>query len=147
MWWGRRDLNSHGFPHMHLKHARIPIPPRPQTLNFQINDYLFAGASCGGFVSSVLLFALVVSVFTAALVFVAAFAFVSTFAFVLALASTLALVLASGAGVASAEESLVVCKTETLPVKAGIAKSKAETIKRVAAIIVSFDKIVVAPRG
>ena len=142
MWWGRRDLNSHGFPHMHLKHARIPIPPRPQTLNFQINDYLFAGASCGGFVSSVLL-----SEFTAALVFVAAFAFVSTFAFVLALASTLALVLASGAGVASAEESLVVCKTETLPVKAGIAKSKAETIKRVAAIIVSFDKIVVAPRG
>ncbi len=25
LWWGRRDSNSHGLPHMHLKHARIPF--------------------------------------------------------------------------------------------------------------------------
>ena len=38
-------------------------------------------------------------------------------------------------------------KTETPPCKAGIAISKAESIKTVAAAIVIFDKTVCAPRG
>ena len=29
-WWGRRDLNSHGFLHVILSHARMPIPTLPQ---------------------------------------------------------------------------------------------------------------------
>ena len=27
--WGRRDLNSHGFLHVILNHARLPIPTLP----------------------------------------------------------------------------------------------------------------------
>lgn len=41
----------------------------------------------------------------------------------------------------------VVCKTEMLPVKAGIASRSAVSIKVVAAAIVIFDKIVAVPRG
>ena len=29
-WCGREDLNLHAYGYMHLKHARLPIPPRPQ---------------------------------------------------------------------------------------------------------------------
>lgn len=133
---------------MHLKHARIPIPPRPQTY-FIINrkatlkflcakNYLFAGAVS-------VTFPFVLPFAGAVLVAV----LLATLAFTLAFTSTLALLLASGAsaGAVSVGSALVVCKTETLPVNAGIAKSNAETIKTVAPIIVSFDRIVVAPRG
>ena len=52
------------------------------------------------------------------------------------------------AGVVSAgEDSEVVDKTETSPVKAGMASNKAEIIKTVAATIVIFDKTVAVPRG
>ena len=65
-----------------------------------------------------------------------AFALTSTFEFT------------SVAGAFSAGASaVVVCKTDTFPVKAGIARNKAESIKTVAAPIVIFDKIVCAPRG
>lgn len=70
-----------------------------------------------------------------------ALAFVST--------ATLALVFASvnGIGVTSVAVSALVSRTEMLPVSAGIAKSRADSIKTVAAIIVIFDKIVCEPRG
>ena len=29
-WWGRRDSNPHGFLHVILNHARLPIPTLPQ---------------------------------------------------------------------------------------------------------------------
>ena len=38
-------------------------------------------------------------------------------------------------------------KTDTFPVKAGMARKSAESIKVVAAAIVSFDKTVAVPRG
>jgi hypothetical protein len=78
-----------------------------------------------------------IAVFEATLVFTVelTLAFASTFEFV------------SAAGVVSPEFSVVVCKTEILPVKAGIAKNKADSIKTVAAPIVIFDKIVCDPRG
>jgi hypothetical protein len=38
-------------------------------------------------------------------------------------------------------------RTDTLPVTAGIARNKAESMKTVAAVIVTFDKTVAVPRG
>ena len=51
------------------------------------------------------------------------------------------------AGVDSTGVSPTVSSTDMLPVSAGIAKSKADSIKVVAAAIVIFDKIVCEPRG
>ena len=31
LWWAREDLNLQALRHMHLKHARIPIPPLART--------------------------------------------------------------------------------------------------------------------
>ena len=41
-WCGREDLNLHAYGYMHLKHARLPIPPRPQnrTPRTSSNTYL-----------------------------------------------------------------------------------------------------------
>jgi hypothetical protein len=80
---------------------------------------------------------------TFALIVALAFASVKEFVF----ESTAVFAFASSAGADSSVASAVVCKTEMFPVKAGIAKSKAESINVVAAIIVIFDKIVCAPRG
>lgn len=55
--------------------------------------------------------------------------------------------LASATGAVSAGVSVIVCKTEMFPVKAGIARKSADSIKTVAATIVIFDKIVCEPRG
>ena len=84
-----------------------------------------------------------VAVFVAALVLVAVFAsvFAGTSTFVFAGIATLAFVFAS------VLDSEVVCKTDMFPVKAGIARSNAESIKMVAAPMVIFDKIVAVPRG
>jgi len=69
------------------------------------------------------------------------FASTATFAFV----STLAL--ASITGADSTGASPTVSRTEMFPVSAGIAKSRADSIKTLAAAIVIFDKIVCEPRG
>ncbi len=50
LWWGRRDLNSHGLPHMHLKHARIPIPPRPHKTALSIVNRVFQSVTLFVFV-------------------------------------------------------------------------------------------------
>ncbi len=81
--------------------------------------------------------------FTATFAFTAVFKFVSTFAF----ESITAFVLVFATGAVSVWFSALVCKTEILPVKAGIASSKADSINVVAAAIVIFDKIVCNPRG
>jgi hypothetical protein len=94
-------------------------------------------------------------------VYVIVFAFVTTITFdgkLLALAETFAstaalafvstLAFASDAtGTDSDGVSPTVSKTETFPVSAGIAKSRADSIKTTAAAIVIFDKIVCEPRG
>ena len=36
---GRRDSNPQALRHMHLKHARIPIPPRPPKIIQTIRTY------------------------------------------------------------------------------------------------------------
>ncbi len=92
-----------------------------------MKDYLFVGA------------------FSVVLVLVAVFVFVSALA--LTLASTFVFASDATAGAVSVGVSPTVCKTETFPVKAGIEIISADSIKTVAAIIVSFDKIVVVPRG
>ena len=79
--------------------------------------------------------------FDAELMLMFAFVSIATLAF----ASTLTL--ASGVTVDSDGVSPTVSKTEIFPVSAGIAKSKADNIKTVAAAIVIFDKIVCEPRG
>lgn len=61
-------------------------------------------------------------------------------------------VLASTAGFAvfavlAAVPSGLLDKTETLPVKAGIDKSSAESMNRMAAVIVTLDRTVAVPRG
>ena len=48
---------------------------------------------------------------------------------------------------ASAGVSGLLFKTETFPVKAGIANNNADNINKVAALIVTFDKTVAVPRG
>ncbi len=136
-WWERRESNSHGSLHMHLKHARIPIPPRPQILFSQISVYFAFGAF--------------------AAVFVAVFAGVATFEtfviggtvtgeieFASAFELTLAFVFAAGDSVVV---SGFVDKTETPPFNAGIASINADNIKTVAATIVVFDKTVAVPRA
>ena len=53
----------------------------------------------------------------------------------------------AGAVVSVEEDSEVVDKTETSPVRAGIESIKAESIKTVAATIVIFERTVAVPRG
>ena len=87
------------------------------------------------------IFAFVVFVFIVAFTFAA---LASTFELVV-FASTFVLALVFAAGVSV--EELVVERTETSPVIAGIANSKAESIKTIAALMVSLDKTVAVPRG
>ena len=56
-------------------------------------------------------------------------------------------VFVAGVVVSVEEDSEVVDKTETSPVKAGIASISAESIKTVAAPIVTFERTVAVPRG
>ena len=130
-----------------LKHQ--PLYRRKQTTLLTIN-YWFAFADV--FVFDTVLAAVFVFVrefvFTTTATFdgrlltsVETFASTATFAFV----STLAL--ASVTGVDSDGASPTVSSTEIFPVSAGIARSKADSIKTVAAAIVTFDKIVCEPRG
>lgn len=61
-------------------------------------------------------------------------------------------VLASAAGfvvfaVFAAGASGLLERTETLPVRAGIDKSNAETMNRIAAVIVTLERTVAVPRG
>ena len=58
-------------------------------------------------------------------------------------------VFASTAGLAvfAAGASGLLDRTETLPVNAGIDKSRAETMNKIAAVIVTLDKTVAVPRG
>ena len=74
-------------------------------------------------------------------------AFVSTLALAVTFAFVSTLALASTTGADSVGVSPTVSRTEMLPVSAGIAKSKADSIKTTAAAIVIFDKIVCEPRG
>ncbi len=89
------------------------------------------------------------AVFDPTVIFVLAFA--STTVAVLFIVDVFASLVAAADGAVSssavAGASDVVCKTETFPVNAGIAKSSAESIKTVAAPIVILDKTVCAPRG
>jgi hypothetical protein len=39
-WCGRRDLNPHDLRHWNLNPARLPIPPRPQTLRATYRLYI-----------------------------------------------------------------------------------------------------------
>ncbi len=89
------------------------------------------------------MFAFVVFAFTAAFI-LAVFASTATLVFAV-FASTVVLALVFAAGVSVDE--LVVERTETSPVIAGIAKSRAENIKTIAALMVSLDKTVAVPRG
>ena len=79
------------------------------------------------------------------------FAFVSagTAMFVLASADSAVFALASDVFefVESTGASGLLVKTEMLPVNAGIASNKAESMNSVAAPIVTFDKTVAVPRG
>ncbi len=123
------------------------------------------------FISKIYLFAFFAAfvfamfVFAALFVFAAAFVlalvgaftfafgrlFVSTTIFVLAIfASTFVFAVFASvfAGcVFSVVDSLVVDKTEMSPVSAGIASNKAESIKQVAAAMVTFESTVAVPRG
>jgi len=54
---------------------------------------------------------------------------------------------AAGAAGVSAGASGLLESTETLPVRAGIESRSADSIKRIAAVIVSFDSTVAVPRG
>ncbi len=145
-----------------LEPARI-APHAPQTCaatNYATSawkifkNYLFALALLV-FAAAFDVFALFAVEFTFAFAFVfvgvtafafVVFAFVLTATFVFAVfASTFVLVFVFAAGVSVVE--VVVDKTETSPVNAGIAKSRAESIKQVAAPMVSFDKTVAVPRG
>ncbi len=73
--------------------------------------------------------------------------FDATFELTKLLSVALTFAFASVAGAFSTGVSVVVCKTETFPVKAGIARKSADSIKTAAAPIVIFDKIVCEPRG
>ena len=121
------------------------------------NSYFFAGALAGAFAGA-LTVGLSAGVFAAG---PAAFAFESAGTAVFALASTRAFASASGGAAVFAfasdvlafefDESVVASglpdKTETLPVKAGIARKRADNMNVVAAMIVTLDKTVAVPRG
>jgi hypothetical protein len=53
----------------------------------------------------------------------------------------------SAGDVVSAGVSLVLCKTETFPLKAGIEIIKAEIMNIAAAVIVTFERTEAVPRG
>jgi uncharacterized protein involved in propanediol utilization len=142
-----------------LRHLGLEIEANNSaSLNFQFKNYLFDGSVCAGLGSSILFetFALTdeefVAVFVNSFVLVMIIVFAALFVFGVA---TLAFVFASitlaefefVSVVVEDGESLTVSSTEILPVNAGIAKSKADSINVAAAIIVILDKIVCAPRG
>jgi hypothetical protein len=76
-----------------------------------------------------------------------ALVFVSTTAFAFVFTSTFAFASGATIGTSSVGASGFVVKTDIFPVKAGIARSNADSINVVAAAIVIFDKIVCEPRG
>jgi hypothetical protein len=127
--------------HTPLKRARLPITPPEQIFKSEIsnlkfsNNYLFAGASeFTGTPSDEFEFVLEAEIFEFPSVEAAVFEFVSA-------------VVASVEAGASVGASGLLLKTETFPVNAGIARSKAESMNIVAAAIVTFDKTVAVPRG
>lgn len=92
------------------------------------------------------------AVFVLALALVGAFTFafavfVSTAAFVLAVFASTFVFAVFASVFAGCVVSLVVDKTEMSPVNAGIARSRAESIKTLAAKIVTFERTVAVPRG
>ena len=123
--------------------------------NFELGEsYFFAGAFAGAFLAGALAAGLSVS--DAAAFTGAAFAGTALpgAAAVLALASAAgAAVLAFAsavfvfASVVVAGASGLLLRTDVLPVKAGIASSRADSINVVAAVIVTFDNTVAVPRG
>ena len=156
-WCSGGDSNPHGLLHTPLKRARLPITPPEQ---FDLSkSYFFAGALAGAFAGA-LAGGLSAGVFAAG---AAAFAFVSAETDVFAFASVGAVAFASaGAAVfafasavlafvfeldASTGASGLLDRTETLPVNAGIARTKADIMNVAAAMIVIFDKTVAVPRG
>ena len=88
-----------------------------------------------------------VLLFTNTATFDAELTLIFAFASMAALAFASTFTLPSGVTVDSVGVSPTVSRTEIFPVRAGIAKSKADSIKTVAAAIVIFDKIVCDPRG
>ncbi len=124
---------------------------------FKKQNYLFDGWEVSGGLDSVIL--------PEALAFptefdgttTAVFEFISTFVLVPVLVfvskvklefdSTLAFEFSSSAGAVSVELSALVSSTEIFPVKAGIARSSAESINVVAAAIVILERIVCEPLG
>ena len=155
--YSTRPSNVRGYQ---LRHLGLEIEAKVSaSLNFQFKNYLFDGSVCAGLGSSTLFetFALTGEEFVAVLAFVNSFVLVmiivfaalfvfgeATLAFVFASITLAELVFVS---VVEDGESLTVSNTEILPVNAGIAKSKADSINVAAAIIVILDKIVCAPRG
>lgn len=103
------------------------------------------------------LFAVFVTTFvlaTFAFVVFATFVFIgaifestATFAFATFASTFVFAVFASVFAGCSVVVSLVVDKTEISPVKAGIASNNAESIKQVAATMVTFERTVAVPRG
>ena len=113
----------------------------------------FAGALAAGDFAGALAGVLTGGVFAAGAFATGAASFAFDEAAVFALASAGAAVLAFASAVLAFEfdESVVASglpdKTETLPVKAGIARKRADNMNVVAAMIVTLDKTVAVPRG
>ncbi len=150
-WCSGGDSNPHGLLHTPLKRARLPITPPEQ---FDLSKiYFFVGALAAGLLAAR----------TFAGVFpVAEFDFGNTVigaAFASAGAAAFALVSAGAAALASdvlafvfefavsAGASGLLDRTEILPVNAGMARNRADSMNVVAAMIVTFDKTVAVPRG
>ena len=104
------------------------------------NHYLFAGASDVGGASFSSAEAAVFEFELAGAVFVLASAGAAVFEFASAVFASVEVELSVGA-------SGLLFKTDTFPVRAGIASSNADSINRDAAVIVTFDKTVAVPRG
>ena len=147
LWWGWRDSNSHGLPHMHLKHARIPFRHIPTNLLSQITivwlrsmplnlskPYFFAGDAAGEAVVASFL----ASSFFAGLVEALAAGEVDAAGEADAAAAG-----AVGGGVGTGASPT----TELPPLMPGNEKIKANNIKRTAATIVAFSSGFCAPRG
>ena len=157
IWCSGRDSNSHGLLHTPLKRARLPITP-PERFEISKN-YFFGGDFFAGVLFAAFAGAVFAGVFaTARLPALAACLLNSSVAGVSISAPLSGWVFAAGGGtfasalavfefVESTGASGLLFKTEMLPVNAGIASNKAESMKSVAAPIVTFDKTVAVPRG
>jgi hypothetical protein len=135
LWWGRRDSNSHGLPHMHLKHARIPFRHVPTNYISLSKRYFFSGAAEGeAFGSS---FAGLAASEAAGNPDAAGEA-----AGEVATAGTDAMGEGVGVGVSTGSPT-----TERPPVTPGNEKINASSINKIAATIVAFSSGFCAPRG